>query len=53
MQQLAIFGGTFDPVRWGHLLVAETALHQISLEQVIWIPSLNPPHKQLALFEHP
>ncbi len=52
MQQLAIFGGTFDPVHWGHLLVAETALHQIPLEQVIWVPSLNPPHKQVALFEH-
>ncbi|AFZ27397.1 nicotinate/nicotinamide nucleotide adenylyltransferase [Cylindrospermum stagnale PCC 7417] len=52
MQQLAIFGGTFDPIHWGHLLVAETALHQVPLEQVIWVPSLNPPHKQAALFEH-
>lgn len=52
MRRLAIFGGTFDPVHWGHLLIAETALHQVSLEQVIWVPSLNPPHKQAALFEH-
>lgn len=52
MQQLAIFGGTFDPIHWGHLLVAETALHQVSLEKVIWMPSLNPPHKKAALFEH-
>ncbi|MEH1997388.1 MAG: nicotinate (nicotinamide) nucleotide adenylyltransferase [Nostoc sp.] len=52
MQQLAIFGGTFDPIHWGHLLVAETALHQVSLEKVIWVPSLNPPHKEAALFEH-
>jgi len=52
MQQLAIFGGTFDPIHWGHLLVAETALHQASLEKVIWVPSLNPPHKEAALFEH-
>ncbi|MBD2385214.1 nicotinate (nicotinamide) nucleotide adenylyltransferase [Cylindrospermum sp. FACHB-282] len=52
MQQLAIFGGTFDPIHWGHLLVAETALHQVPLEQVIWVPSLNPPHKQAALFKH-
>ncbi len=52
MQQLAIFGGTFDPIHWGHLLVAETALHQVSLEKVIWVPSLNPPHKKAALFEH-
>ncbi|MBW4454684.1 MAG: nicotinate (nicotinamide) nucleotide adenylyltransferase [Nostoc indistinguendum CM1-VF10] len=52
MQQLAIFGGTFDPIHWGHMLVAETALHQVSLEKVIWVPSLNPPHKKAALFEH-
>ncbi|MCM0591740.1 MAG: nicotinate (nicotinamide) nucleotide adenylyltransferase [Gloeotrichia echinulata IR180] len=52
MQQLAIFGGTFDPIHWGHLLVAETALHQVSLEKIIWVPSLNPPHKQTALFRH-
>ncbi|MEH2214703.1 nicotinate (nicotinamide) nucleotide adenylyltransferase [Nostoc sp.] len=52
MQRLAIFGGTFDPIHWGHLLVAETALHQVSLEKVIWVPTLNPPHKKAALFEH-
>ncbi|BAY26567.1 nicotinate-nucleotide adenylyltransferase [Calothrix sp. NIES-2100] len=52
MQQLAIFGGTFDPIHWGHLLIAETALHQVPVEQIIWVPSLNPPHKQAAAFEH-
>ncbi|MEA5549402.1 nicotinate (nicotinamide) nucleotide adenylyltransferase [Anabaena cylindrica UHCC 0172] len=52
MQRLAIFGGTFDPVHRGHLLVAEIALAQLHLEQVIWVPSRNPPHKQAALFEH-
>ncbi|MCC5638608.1 nicotinate (nicotinamide) nucleotide adenylyltransferase [Nostoc sp. CHAB 5844] len=52
MQQLAIFGGTFDPIHWGHLLVAEMALHQLPLDQIIWVPSLNPPHKQAAPFEH-
>jgi nicotinate-nucleotide adenylyltransferase len=52
MQQLAIFGGTFDPIHWGHLFVAETALHQVSLEQIIWVPSLNPQHKQAVAFEH-
>jgi nicotinate-nucleotide adenylyltransferase len=52
MRQIAIFGGAFDPVHWGHLLVAETALHQIPLEQIIWVPSQNPPHKTTALFEY-
>ncbi|MGM3305819.1 nicotinate (nicotinamide) nucleotide adenylyltransferase [Anabaena sp. WFMT] len=52
MQRLAIFGGTFDPIHRGHLLVAEIAQAQLHLEQVIWVPSRNPPHKQAALFEH-
>ena len=52
MQHLAIFGGTFDPVHWGHLLIAETAWHQVPIEKVIWVPSRNPPHKKAALFEH-
>jgi nicotinate-nucleotide adenylyltransferase len=52
MQQLAIFGGTFDPIHWGHLLIAETALHQVPIEKVIWVPSFHPPHKTAALFEH-
>ena len=52
MQKLAIFGGTFDPIHWGHLLVAQRALHQVALEKVIWVPSRNPPHKKAALFEH-
>lgn len=52
MQKLGIFGGTFDPVHWGHLLIADSALAQLHLEQVIWIPSKNPPHKQAALFNH-
>ncbi|MBE9051684.1 nicotinate (nicotinamide) nucleotide adenylyltransferase [Nostocales cyanobacterium LEGE 11386] len=52
MQQIAIFGGTFDPIHWGHLLIAQTALYQVPLEKVIWVPSLNPPHKKAALFEH-
>ena len=52
MRSIAIFGGTFDPVHWGHLILAETALHQVPLEYVIWVPSLNPPHKQPTSFEH-
>jgi nicotinate-nucleotide adenylyltransferase len=52
MQELAIFGGTFDPIHWGHLLLAQRALHQVPLKKVIWVPSLNPPHKEAALFEH-
>ncbi|MEG4343168.1 nicotinate (nicotinamide) nucleotide adenylyltransferase [Microcoleus sp. A003_D6] len=54
MAKIAIFGGTFDPVHWGHLLVAETAASQFNLDRVIWVPDRSPPHKwrpDLASFE--
>jgi nicotinate-nucleotide adenylyltransferase len=43
--RLGIFGGTFDPVHIGHLLVAEQCLEQCRLDQVWFIPAGIPPHK--------
>ncbi|CBN58888.1 MULTISPECIES: nicotinate-nucleotide adenylyltransferase [Kamptonema] len=45
MGKIAIFGGTFDPVHWGHLLMAQTAVSQFGLDKVIWVPDPSPPHK--------
>lgn len=44
--RLGIFGGTFDPVHYGHLLLAETAREQCRLDQVWFVPAAVPPHKQ-------
>jgi nicotinate-nucleotide adenylyltransferase len=52
MRQLAILGGTFDPVHWGHLLIAQTALSQLNLTQIIWVPDCLSPHKQPCSYEH-
>jgi len=52
MRKVAILGGTFDPVHWGHLLMAQTALSQVALEQVMWVPARCPPHKLAAKFEY-
>ncbi len=43
--RLGIFGGTFDPVHLGHLIVAETARAQARLERVLFVLSHRPPHK--------
>ena len=43
--RLGIFGGTFDPVHYGHLLLAEQCLEQGRLDQVWFIPAGIPPHK--------
>lgn len=42
---IGIFGGTFNPIHLGHLLVAQDALEQLRLARVIFIPSAIPPHK--------
>jgi nicotinate-nucleotide adenylyltransferase len=42
---LALFGGTFDPTHYGHLRCAEEARIKLGLEQVLLMPSGNPPHR--------
>ena len=44
--RLGIFGGTFDPVHNGHLLLAECCREQCGLEAVWFLPAAVPPHKQ-------
>ena len=41
-----IMGGTFDPIHIGHLILAEHAWQQLSLDIVEFMPAGNPPHKQ-------
>ncbi len=43
--RVGIFGGTFNPVHLGHLLLAETAREALSLDRVLFIPTRQPPHK--------
>ena len=44
--RLGVFGGSFDPPHLGHLILAEEALYQLNLDQVLWVLTPNPPHKQ-------
>ncbi len=43
--RLGIFGGSFDPVHFGHLLLAETCREQCRLDRVLFMPAAVPPHK--------
>jgi nicotinate-nucleotide adenylyltransferase len=55
MQRVAIFGGTFNPIHWGHLITAEAALNQAHLDRIIWVPSHRPPHRtysDVVSFQH-
>ncbi|MBA3904414.1 MAG: nicotinic acid mononucleotide adenylyltransferase [Rhodocyclaceae bacterium] len=44
---LGLLGGTFDPVHFGHLRLAEEAREALDLAQVLWIPAGRPPHRTL------
>ena len=43
--KIGLLGGTFDPVHYGHLQLAEAALAECELDKVVFIPSAAPPHK--------
>ncbi len=44
--RLGVFGGSFDPVHYGHLLLAECAREQCRLDRILFVPAAVPPHKQ-------
>ncbi len=44
--RIGLYGGTFDPIHVGHLIVIENAINFMKLDRVIILPSSNPPHKK-------
>ena len=44
-RRLGVLGGTFDPVHFGHLDAAEAARASLELDEVLFIPAHDPPHK--------
>lgn len=45
-RKIALFGGTFDPIHKGHIIVAEYASGYIGAEAAVFIPAHRSPHKQ-------
>ena len=51
-KKIGIMGGTLNPVHHGHLVTAQEALDQFGLDEVIFIPTGDPPHKIEDLLAH-
>ncbi|WP_105617947.1 nicotinate-nucleotide adenylyltransferase [Vallitalea okinawensis] len=46
VKKIAVMGGTFDPIHYGHLVTAEAVRHQYNIDQVLFVPTGHPPHKR-------
>ncbi len=45
MERIGLFGGSFDPVHTGHLILAQMAADFAGLDRVLFMPTAAPPHK--------
>ena len=42
---MGVFGGSFNPIHLGHLLVADEILERLALDRLLFVPAASPPHK--------
>jgi nicotinate-nucleotide adenylyltransferase len=45
VKRIGIFGGTFNPIHYGHLIAAQTVGVELHLDKVYFVPCYKPPHK--------
>ncbi len=53
--KIGLLGGTFDPPHIAHLVLAQTALNELKLDEIWFIPAFRPPHKRgekVSSFQH-
>jgi nicotinate-nucleotide adenylyltransferase len=48
LARIAVLGGSFNPVHYGHLLLADDVLERLGLARVLFVPAAVPPHKPAA-----
>jgi nicotinate-nucleotide adenylyltransferase len=46
--RVGIFGGTFDPIHLGHMVIAEQVMGELGLSRVVFVPGGIPPHKEAS-----
>jgi nicotinate-nucleotide adenylyltransferase len=45
---LGVLGGTFDPIHYGHLIIAQSLVEELNLAQMLFLLSAHPPHKKTS-----
>lgn len=45
LKKIGVYGGTFDPIHHGHLILAREALEKLGLDEIIFVPAAVSPHK--------
>lgn len=48
MPRVGVFGGSFNPIHLGHLLLAEDILELLRLDRIVFVPASMPPHKPVS-----
>ena len=45
MARVGVLGGSFNPIHYGHLLLADEVLETLDLDRLLFVPAASPPHK--------
>ena len=48
MARVAVLGGSFNPIHYGHLLLADEVLELLGVDRLLFVPAAAPPHKPAA-----
>ena len=46
--KIAMLGGSFNPIHIGHLILADSVCKSLGYDKILFVPTANPPHKELS-----